>query len=104
VDAREHYEELVDDLCARNDDVEPSQMMGMPCVKRSGKMVAGFTRGAMVFKLPDPAAHARALALDGAHLFDPSGKGQPFKEWVVVPEAHAAEWEAFSHDALRPAG
>ena len=39
----------------------------------------------MVFKLPDPDAHARALALDGAHLFDPCGKGRPFKEWVVVP-------------------
>ena len=104
MDARERYDELVDDLCARNDDVEPSQMMGMPCVKRSGKMVAGFTRGAMVFKLPDPDVHARALALDGAHLFDPSGKGQPFKEWVVVPFEHEAEWDAFAQNALRPAG
>ena len=104
MDAKSRYEELVDDLCARNDDVESSQMMGMPCVKRGGKMVAGFTRGSMVFKLPDADVHARALALDGAHLFDPSGEGRPFKEWVVVPEAHAHEWEAFSHEALRPAG
>ena len=104
MDARERNDDLVDDLCARNDDVEPSQMMGMPCVKRSGKMVAGFTRGAMVFKLPDPDVHARALALDGAHLFDPSGKGQPFKEWVVVPGAHTAEWESLAQHALRPAG
>jgi hypothetical protein len=104
VEARERYEELVDDLCARNDDVEPSQMMGMPCVMRSGKMVAGFTRGSMVFKLTDPDAHARALALDGAHLFDPGGKGRPFKQWVVVPEAHAAEWESLAEHALRPAG
>ena len=105
MDARERYDELVDDLCARNDDVEPSQMMGMPCVKRSGKMVAGFAKeGAMVFKLPDPAAHARALALDGAHLFDPGGKGQPVqgvgrravraRGGVGVVRAHA----------LRPAG
>ena len=106
MDARKRYDELVDDLCARNDDVEPAQMMGMPCVKRGGKMVIGFARGegGMVFKLPDPAAHARALALDGAHLFDPSGAGRPFKEWVVVPEAHAREWESFAHHALRPAG
>ncbi len=106
MDARERYDELVDDLCARNDDVEPSQMMGMPCVKRSGTMVAGFAKGAdaMVFKLPDPDAHARALAFDGAHLFDPSGKGQPFKEWVVVPVAHAAEWESLAQHALKPAG
>ena len=45
MEARERYDELVDDLCARNDDVEPSQRMGMPCVKRSGKMVAGFAKG-----------------------------------------------------------
>jgi hypothetical protein len=106
MEARERYDELVDDLCARNDDVEPSQMMGMPCVKRGGKMVAGFSKSeeAMVFKLPDPDAHAQALALDGAHLFDPGGKGQPFKEWVVVPESHAADWESFAEHALRPAG
>ncbi len=106
MDAKERYEELVDDLCARHDDVEPSQMMGMPCVKRGGKMVAGFSKseGAMVFKLPDPDAHARALALDDAHLFDPSGKGQPFKEWVVVPEAHGDQWESFAEHALKPAG
>jgi hypothetical protein len=112
MDARERYDELVDDLCARNDDVEPSQMMGMPCIKRGGKMVAGFASGtglpnseqAMVFKLPDPDAHARALALDGAHLFDPGGKGRPFKEWVVVPFEHADEWESFAAHALKPAG
>ncbi len=111
MDARERYDELVDDLCARNDDVEPSQMMGMPCVKRGGKMVAGFASGtglpnsepAMVFKLPDPNAHARALALEGSHLFDPGGKGRPFKEWVVVPVAHAGEWESLVQDALKPA-
>jgi len=112
MDARERYDELVDDLCARNDDVEPSQMMGMPCIKRGGKMVAGFASGtglpnseqAMVFKLPDPDAHARALGLDGAHLFDPGGKGRPFKEWVVVPFEHEAEWDVLAQDALRPAG
>jgi hypothetical protein len=106
VDARERYDDLADFLAFRHDFVELSQMMGMPCVKARGKMVAGFTKGegAMVFKLPDPDAHARALALEGAHLFDPSGKGQPFREWVVVPEAHADQWESFAQHALKPAG
>ena len=104
MDARERYEELVDFLAFRHDFVQLSQMMGMPCVKARGKMVAGFTRGAMVFKLTDPAQHAEALALDGAHLFDPSGQGKPFRQWVVVPAAHADRWEAFAaHALVRPA-
>jgi len=81
-------------------------MMGMPAVKADGKLTCGFIRSqeAMVFKLPDTGAHAEALALDGAHLFDPGGKGRPFKEWVVVPAAHADEWESFAAHALKPAG
>ena len=100
MDARERYEELVDFLAFRHDFVQLSQMMGMPCVKARGKMVAGFTRGAMVFKLTDTEQHAEALALDGAHLFDPSGQGKPFRQWVVVPAAHADRWEAFAAHAL----
>ena len=104
MDARERYDELADFLAFRHDFVQLSQMMGMPCVKARGKMVAGFTRGAMVFKLTDPEQHAEALALDGAHLFDPSGQGKPFRQWVVVPAAHAERWDAFADHALTPAG
>ena len=56
----------------------------------------------MVFKPPGAAVRERALALDGAELFDPSGNGQPFKEWVVVPAAHAGEWERLAEHALKP--
>lgn len=102
VDPQARYDELVDDIVGRNADCELSQMMGMPCVKRGGKMVAGFSRdaGEMVFKLTDVAARDGALALDGAHLFDPSGKGRPFKEWVAVPSTHAAEWPQLAERAL----
>ena len=100
--ARERYDDLADFLAFRHDFVELAQMMGMPCVMARGKMVAGFSsrEAAMVFKLTDPDVHARALAFDGAHLFDPGGKGRPFKEWVVVPFAHEAEWESLAHAAL----
>ena len=101
MDAQARYDELVDDLVARNDDVEPAKMMGMPCVKRAGKMVAGFWRegSAMVFKLPDAGQREEALGLAGAHLFDPMG-GRPMKEWVVVPPDHAAEWPRLAAQAL----
>jgi hypothetical protein len=56
-----------------------------------------------VFKLPDEEARERALALGGAHHFDPAG-GRPMKEWVVVPEVHADLWPELAHLALRPSG
>jgi hypothetical protein len=76
-------------------------MMGMPAIKAGGKIVGGFSRseGAMVFKLPDEGARADALALEGAHLFDPAG-GRPVKEWVVVPVAHAERWPELAEQAL----
>ena len=99
------FDEIVDDLLGRHGDVEKTQMMGMPAVKRNGKLVAGFVRssGEMTFKLTDAAAHADALALDGAQLFDPSGRGRPFKEWVQVPAAHAERWPSLAQRALESA-
>jgi hypothetical protein len=99
---RARYEEIADDLAARDPSVELSQMMGMPCIKAGGKMVVGYSSvGEMVFKLPDAAEHEKALALDGAKLFDPSGKGRPFKEWVQVPFAHATDWAGLAATALK---
>lgn len=104
MDARERYDEVADFLAFRHDFVELSQMMGMPCVMARGRMVAGFSKRSdgMVFKLTDPARHAEALALEGAHLFDPSGQGKPFRQWVVVPAAHADRWEELAQHALTP--
>src|SRR3954453_20791083 len=100
-DARADYEELVDTLLARHGG-ERGQMMGMPCVKSGGKLALGFVRneGAVVFKLEDAEQREAALALDGAHLFDPSGQGRPFKEWVVVPEAHSSAWADLAQRAF----
>jgi hypothetical protein len=96
------FEELCDDLLARNADLERAHMMGHPSLKRNGRLVAFFSAGddAMVFKLEDPAAHAEALALDGAHLFEAGGRGRPFKTWVVVPPSLADRWANLAEAAL----
>ena len=101
-DTRTRFDDICDALTAWHPDVKRSRVFGMPCLKRSGRVIAGFMRSenAMVFKLTDPDAHTRALAIPGAHLFDPSGRGEPFRQWVVVPAAHAAEWEALSYEAV----
>jgi hypothetical protein len=101
MDPQARYDEIVDDLLARHGDAERTKMMGMPSVKKNGKLALGLASGgAMVFKLPDPIAHGEALKLSGAHLFDPSGQGRPFKEWVVIPPEHADEWPGFAERAL----
>lgn len=92
------YEAVVAEMTATSP-ATASKMFGMPCLKVNGKASAGFTDGSMVFKIGG-ATHAEALALPGAHLFDPMG-GRPMKEWVVVPLAHAARWLALAHDAMR---
>lgn len=100
---RERYDDICDALTAWHADVRRGVIFGMPCLKKAGRVFCGFPRSGsgMVFKLADEESHERALALDGAHLFDPSGRGEPFKQWVVVPPEQADEWEALAMDALR---
>jgi hypothetical protein len=88
------------------DRVSVSAMFGKPALKNhDGKAFACLLNGEVAFRLGRGTdAHAEALRLDGAHLFDPSGEGRPFKEWVVVPEQHSDQWEAFADHALKPAG
>lgn len=100
MEGQARYDEIADDLAARNADVVLGQMMGMPAIKCAGKMIGGFWKGAMVFKLPAAAEREAALALEGAHLFDPGERGAPMKEWVVVPDAHATEWPRLAQQAL----
>jgi hypothetical protein len=97
-DATAHYEAIGAELEATLGATHGT-MFGMPCLKLGGKAFAGLYRGAMVFKLRGD-AHAQALALPGARLFDPSERGRPMKEWVEVPGEHAARWLEFGQQAL----
>ena len=94
------YADIVDAIIAWHPECRASKVFGMPCVKRSGRVVFGLSRTGMVFKLTDPETHARALAIEGAHLFDPSGRGEPFRQWVVVPPEQADEWEPLAAEAV----
>ena len=61
-------------------ETDASQMFGKKCFKvcKGGKPFVSFFEECMVFKLVGD-DHAQALALDGAHLFDLSGKGCAMK-------------------------
>ena len=91
------YEHLARRLVTRPG-VAAGKMFGMPTLKIGSKAFAGSIGGDMVFKLSRK-AHAQALRIPGAHLFDPMG-GRPMKEWVVVPAPQAAEWANLADAAM----
>ncbi len=99
LDAQAEYAAIVSEMMATSP-TSSGKMFGMPCLKNSnGKAYAGFFEDSMVFKLSG-ASHAEALALTGSRLFDPSGRGRPRKEWVVVPVEHSSRWLDFARKAF----
>jgi hypothetical protein len=94
---RARFDAVVDEL--KNElDIVGASMFGMPSLKRrGGKAFAGLYGDDMVFKL-EGEAHAAALALGGAHLFEPMA-GRPMKAWVQVPPTHESQWAELARKA-----
>lgn len=103
MDARARFDGIAADLEARDPDVQLGQMMGHPCIKAGGKIIASFQveKDSIAFKLPHEAERQKALALEGAEPFEPMGKGRVMREWVDVPVAHEAKWAELADTALR---
>ena len=92
------WDALLEEVLALHPEVSAGSMFGMPCAKAGGKAFMGSFEGAAVFSL-EGEAHARALALAGSELFDPSGK-RPMKAWVVVRPEHREVWPDLAEAAL----
>ena len=93
------FEDLGTDLLDAG--VVTGQMFGARSLLLDKKAIACLNGDTVAFKLGrDTPGHERALALPGAVLFDPSGMGRPFKDWVEVPLAAAGEWPALADAAL----
>ncbi|WP_175022855.1 hypothetical protein [Rugamonas rivuli] len=88
---------------------ESGQMFGKSCIKVNGKAFLSLHKEWVIFKLTGE-HHRKALGLEGAELWDPSGKGRPMREWVAVPAmAHThfsvlaqASYEYVAAGAQRP--
>jgi len=65
--------------------VQTLQMFGGVAGKINGHMFGGLFARSVVVRLGD-ADRAKALALDGAVIFDPMGNGRVMKDMVVLPE------------------
>lgn len=91
MDAEAQFDEIVEELAPRG--VLPGALFGARSLTIDGTAFACFKNDRLAVRLgADSVAYAEALELDGAGMFDPSGKGRPFKDWVAVPHGQGAQW------------
>jgi len=93
------FEQIADELDALYPNIRLGKVFGERCIKVNSKVFAVYSENCMIFKLKGE-ERATALNLKDAHLFDPSGRNQPMKEWVQVPFMHAQEWILLAKRAL----
>jgi hypothetical protein len=98
VSAEEAYRRVVDELRADPEIVE-TKMMGMPSLKREGKLFAGYREEALVVKVGRERAN-ELIEAGRAAPFDPSGRGRPMKDWALVPLPDE-DWTALAEEAAR---
>ncbi|MGA1836092.1 hypothetical protein VD659_04090 [Herbiconiux sp. 11R-BC] len=99
VEAVEHFDALAAEL--GDPAIARGRMMGRLTLTRAGTMFACLNGDELGLKLgAGTPEHAAALAVPGAELFDPSGKGRPFRGWVSLPLDAAEQWLLVAGDAL----
>ena len=100
-EGRERYDAIAASIAATGR-AKPGKMFGMPSIfSPDRKSLMGYFDGHMIFKLSGK-AHADALAVPGARLFEPMA-GRPLRAWVQVPASAANSWEKLAETALNEA-
>ena len=80
--------------------IRRGRMMSRPMLSIDGRMFACLLDDGLTLRLgAGSAPYERALALPGATVFSP-GAGRVFRDWVVVPLAHATTWPELADVAL----
>ncbi|KRC66332.1 hypothetical protein ASE12_17150 [Aeromicrobium sp. Root236] len=103
MDAEARFDEIVEDLAPRG--VLPGALFGARSMTVEGTAFACLKGGQLAVRLgAGTVAHTDALALAGASLFDPSGKGRPFKDWVAVPAEESGTWGRLAEAGLDALG
>jgi len=72
-------------------------MMGMPSLKRNGKMFGGYYGDGLVVKLGRVRVD-ELIASGRGQAFDPSGAGRPMKDWALVG-LPSTDWDALAAEA-----
>jgi hypothetical protein len=97
----EIFDDIVDDLSPRG--VSAGKMFGARALMLDGKAIGCLKGELFAVKLgAGSTAYKNALALPDAALFDPAGKGRPFKDWVTLPVSQSKHWLALAEAAVDP--
>jgi hypothetical protein len=79
--------------------VTRSTMMGLPCLRSSGRFFASFDRRTAALLVKLPAARVDQLIQSGAaEPFAPSGRR--FREWASIDPCRSEIWPPLLHEAL----
>lgn len=78
------------DALPKDKRVETLKMFGGVAAKVNGNVFAGLFGRSTMLQLPE-SDKAKALALDGASLFDPMGNGRVMSDKVMLPEEMMSE-------------
>ena len=78
-----------------------TKMFGVETIKReTGKPFASFYHDSMVFKLGRDRMPELFEKYPESHLFDPSGKNRPMKDWLQLPAKYSGDWMELAHQAM----
>jgi hypothetical protein len=69
-----------------------SSLFGKPSLALNKAHFACGFEDCLVVKIGREAIEYWKPKLEGSHLFDPSQKGRPMKDWLQVPRQHEALW------------
>jgi hypothetical protein len=100
VDARERYEDLVDEFAGVEGVTPPEggSGFGRGALRYQRKIFAMFVRGRLVVKLPKKRVDELVAAGHGVR-FD-ANKGTPMKEWFSLDPESALDWPPLAREAL----
>ncbi|OBI94264.1 hypothetical protein [Mycobacterium sp. 1245805.9] len=80
--------------------VTRSTMMGLPCLRSSGRFFASFDRRTAALLVKLPAARVNELIQSGdAEPFAPSGRR--FREWAAIGSGRSEIWPPLLDEALK---
>lgn len=97
--ARSRYDTIAGYL-QRAHEAQAGLLYGKPCLMHRGQAFAAYKPDAMAFRLHGRAL-AQAMAIPGAHGWDPLDVRRSAPGWVLVSATHVLRWDRLALDAVR---